>query len=691
MILVLTNGDRVDTNDPDALEKATVINEWESLEKAVLTPEKARKILHDKEVHGKPLTDQQRKYFGAVAGGTAKKGNPDGNDKPVSDDKPGESLEETSTKELTTTLDDIKARLKKKPGDAALVARQKAISGALAKRKTPDTAAKSLDSADEAPKPLDSSDSAREPMSGVSAIEALGEFAKAVYIGPRGGRWADPKHTIPFKAEAGKAPGKKPGVEKPAEVGSVALTDDPKMNEMIGKRVAIQERMNYLDAPAAKDELAAERKRLETFDKKHPEVLAAIRAHGAKKEKEAKTAEKEVAAGRKKDIFEGLGTKKSMSGVQILEEFVMSKAETNEQETDMTNELLKSLDPADAEMVKGMYGPAGSGRVLEWADQFYSDTGMEKQALQCVKDMIACKKKWDAHREAGKTWREIEDMPRKAREAYRAKRSKERAVIDKEEDAIRMKMRDLEEKLVDHRMKEVSVRQSMGKGGGIEALSDFAKGDDAGPASDPAAESEEPMSGAEILGNHLEKSRPALAVTPAPVQAPEPYVESQSTRPPDRMTTKDLSVPGHQREMVAHANAQVVSRLRKGPADIHVRPGGPARKVAPEPVRKARQVFRHDDTLEICDSGADAAAARMAKGEDYWEGGHAPGIGKNPMALTQRKRCPSCNSSMAKSLAVCSNCGDGAGALVMPNPEQNLRKSGPVLRPARGEADIFIE
>jgi hypothetical protein len=43
------------------------------LTKANVTPEKARKILHDKKVHGKTLTEQQRKYFGAVASGTARK------------------------------------------------------------------------------------------------------------------------------------------------------------------------------------------------------------------------------------------------------------------------------------------------------------------------------------------------------------------------------------------------------------------------------------------------------------------------------------------------------------------------------------------------------------------------------------------------------------------------------------------
>jgi len=36
-----------------------------------LSPDKAKEILHDGTVHGHPITDQQRKYFGAVASGAA--------------------------------------------------------------------------------------------------------------------------------------------------------------------------------------------------------------------------------------------------------------------------------------------------------------------------------------------------------------------------------------------------------------------------------------------------------------------------------------------------------------------------------------------------------------------------------------------------------------------------------------------
>jgi hypothetical protein len=114
------------------------IDDW--MEKAKLpsattdvTPEKARKILHDGEVHGKPLTDQQRKFFGAIGGHLPAPGSKKSMEK-ADDGKPGESLGETSTEELKTTLADIDHRLKAKSDDPSLQARRKAIAGELAKR-----------------------------------------------------------------------------------------------------------------------------------------------------------------------------------------------------------------------------------------------------------------------------------------------------------------------------------------------------------------------------------------------------------------------------------------------------------------------------------------------------------------------------------------------------------------------------
>jgi len=38
-------------------------------QKAPVTPAKARKILKDGTINGKPLTDKQKRFFGRIAGG----------------------------------------------------------------------------------------------------------------------------------------------------------------------------------------------------------------------------------------------------------------------------------------------------------------------------------------------------------------------------------------------------------------------------------------------------------------------------------------------------------------------------------------------------------------------------------------------------------------------------------------------
>jgi len=110
------------------------LDDW--MEKAGdISPEKARQILHDGEVHGKPITEQQRKYFGAIGGHLPAPGKAKKSEGGMDDGKPGESLEETSTSELKSTFKDIKARLEDNPDDAKMLqARLKAISSELGKR-----------------------------------------------------------------------------------------------------------------------------------------------------------------------------------------------------------------------------------------------------------------------------------------------------------------------------------------------------------------------------------------------------------------------------------------------------------------------------------------------------------------------------------------------------------------------------
>jgi len=54
--------------DPETKKQEEEQRMEAGMDKGEITPEKARQILHDGEVHGKPITEQQRKYFGAIGG-----------------------------------------------------------------------------------------------------------------------------------------------------------------------------------------------------------------------------------------------------------------------------------------------------------------------------------------------------------------------------------------------------------------------------------------------------------------------------------------------------------------------------------------------------------------------------------------------------------------------------------------------
>lgn len=105
------------------------------VEKGELTPKKARKILHDKEVHGHPLTEQQRKFFGAIASGQTPRQKSQKGVSKARDTTPGESLSETSTEELQQTLKDIVGRLKGNSSrDEGLQKRRETIMAELKRR-----------------------------------------------------------------------------------------------------------------------------------------------------------------------------------------------------------------------------------------------------------------------------------------------------------------------------------------------------------------------------------------------------------------------------------------------------------------------------------------------------------------------------------------------------------------------------
>ena len=127
---------------------------------ADISPEKARKILHDGTVHGKPITEQQRKFFGAIGGHL-----------PAPKGKVKKSMSYTS-------LDDF-----------------------LEKAEAPDFKKWMIDI-------FNKKNGGTTEKSMASDLDDWLEKAEGgPFVGPRGGKWADAQHTIPWsekRAQAGK-------------------------------------------------------------------------------------------------------------------------------------------------------------------------------------------------------------------------------------------------------------------------------------------------------------------------------------------------------------------------------------------------------------------------------------------------------------------------------------------------------
>lgn len=158
-----------------------------------------------------------------------------------SDGKPGESLRETDTGELTRTRDKVAAGLKEQPDDEGLKRRHASISGELARRKT------------------------EKSMSGIIVMaEYLAKAKGGPFIGPKGGKWADAKHTIPWKE----------GDKKPSKTGTAAM-------RAVQSTVQAAQRMKTKEKDAGKAK--AEKKKAEDRARAQRTIQAAQRMQAREK------------------------------------------------------------------------------------------------------------------------------------------------------------------------------------------------------------------------------------------------------------------------------------------------------------------------------------------------------------------------------------------------------------------------
>lgn len=158
-------------------------------------------------------------------------------------------------------------------------------------------------------------------------------------------------------------------------------------------------------------------------------------------------------------------------------------------------------------------------------------------------------------------------------------------------------------------------------------------------------------------------------------------------------SAKSMNIPGAQRDAVAHENAVVASRLRKGRPDVHVDTVGLAPEPEPSAPLEQGRVGVHG--MVRYSEETDKAVSRLYKSRDFYTGG-SPAVRPFARPIGANGVCPECESRISKSLTACPVCGYGATqpqviSATEPAPQTNMAKSRPGgLRPRRIQ-DVKIE
>jgi len=180
----------------------------------------------------------------------------------------------------------------------------------------------------------------------------------------------------------------------------------------------------------------------------------------------------------------------------------------------------------------------------------------------------------------------------------------------------------------------------------FETLGSFAETGDLVKAEDTP---KMPEGGPHKLGEGAEKQ---MTDHRKPIENPKEVEAAKSLEP---LAHARVMTPSVIRDTVAKERAEKVSALRKGEESVYVPTGAPRPSQAPQE-RPQGTVLRKG--ILVTDDSADRAIEEMLKSESFYTGG-APSLTAVVPLVQSKGRCPQCNSTMAKSLTACPECGHG--------------------------------
>jgi len=260
---------------------------------------------------------------------------------------------------------------------------------------------------------LDSILKEREKETKKSGFDDLDDFAKGgPYVGPRGGKWADAKHTIPWKDEGSKT-GKKDGSDPSGRLKELSIAHQSALRSQV------------------KAGLLAEQ-----IEKQTQKTITSSKVADSAYE-------------RAWDMREGANRKLAVAERAVREiESQMEKLPGGEDLADLnfkrrSNDIGKSMHAEQgSELAKSFYE---SKDVLDWANRFWDGKSVQIEALALAKELLELRQKFGGGDSPIAATKNIDTE-------YEKKRKTEEAIIKKMH-ALEIKHLDTERKRVEARAK----------------------------------------------------------------------------------------------------------------------------------------------------------------------------------------------------------------------------------------------
>lgn len=562
-----------------------------------------------------------------------------------------------------------------------------------------------------------------------SIDKELDDLEKAgPYIGPRGGKWADAKHTIPWKeGEQRKTVSDKSNKSKikddrmDTEVAenqaydiSASLTNPgsflyikefPGLDQLGGNKIVADAIIYTLRAKGKRDTSPA-----------YGQLIAMLRYKVVTK--------KEILNAVRKHLK--LPIVKSHSGLTATEDY-LEKAFPNEHAARPTK---------DREKIKKSYEVTAMDQYLmksyrgseDWINKFMGLDDLYVAALKCYKKRLEVQKKRNDSYGKEKSWDDRRKLSRVERAKYEDKMEKDRKAVNKEFDRVQDKEKELESKLIDAKIKRVEAEQaSAGKGmyrSEDTSQDDLSKSAAESTDTDDPQDVEEPEQPVSAMDSYLEKAGvkinklpsgdkrklgegpeegwpafdlPKLGIATGPhdakaaemVNPPAPkrvklsvddeWEENQMKAKPKPLESMRRGYTnGAPDTNIQRASAQVQRQLEKS-EQVQVGIGVSTPESEKENLSKANHWKQGDVHYS---NQSDLDADRLLKSDSDFYNGAPPSMNPQKNALEKSELCK-CGSNYPIALNRCPGCGTLAksGPSARQAPVVTLRRNGPALRP----------